>query len=86
MRVTRPPQPSSPAGRIPLCVNPWERVQFYPAVRVLRPEGVCRPPICSQSIPEAHVYERHAGRRRCVEPSQRTTRASASVRFHTTAT
>ncbi len=77
MRLTRPPQPSSPGGRILLRLNPSKRVQFCSSVRVRRPESVSRPPICSQSISETHVSERHVGYRRRVEPSQRTTRASA---------
>ncbi len=85
MHVTRLPQPSSPGGRVLLPVNPWGRVQFYPVVRVLRPEAVS-PPICPQSISEAQVSEPHAERRRRVEPSQPTKRLSASVRFHPTAT
>ena len=86
MHVTRLSQPSSPGGRILLRVNPWERVQFYPAVRAPRPEAVSRPAIPSLSLSEAHVSERHAGCRQCVEPSQRTKRASSSVRLYTTAT
>ena len=86
MHVTRLPQPSSPGGRILLCVNPWERVQFCPAVRVLRPEAASHPPGFSHSIAEAHVSERHAGCRQRVEPSQRTKRASSSVHLYTTAT